>query len=46
MAWWPMHAVVLLLIALFFWWRFNIHSFWHPRALWNKITIKYKRGNV
>lgn len=46
MAWWPMHIVVLLLIILFFWWRFNIHSAWHPRTLWNKITIKYKRGCV
>ena len=31
--WWPLHFVVLLIIALLFFWRNNTNSRWHPMIL-------------
>jgi lipopolysaccharide export system permease protein len=32
-AWWPLHAVGLITIALLFAWRNNTNSRWHPVIL-------------
>lgn len=33
LAWWPAHLIMLLLIALLFFWRDNTNSRWHPARL-------------
>lgn len=33
LAWWPAHLVMLLLIALLFFWRDNTNGRWHPARL-------------
>jgi len=35
MAWWPLHALVLLAALALFAWRLNIHHRWHPLLLAN-----------
>jgi lipopolysaccharide export system permease protein len=35
MAWWPLHALVLLAALGLFAWRLNIHHRWHPLLLAN-----------
>ncbi|HTH43706.1 MAG TPA: LPS export ABC transporter permease LptF [Oxalicibacterium sp.] len=35
MAWWPVHAVALLIVAGFFLWRLKVNSRYHPLALWS-----------
>jgi len=37
LAWWPVHLVALLLVALFFSWRLLINSPHHPAARWAAI---------
>ena len=32
-AWWPLHLAAFLIITLFFFWRNNTNSRWHPMAL-------------
>jgi lipopolysaccharide export system permease protein len=32
-AWWPLHAVALVMIVLLFAWRNNTNSSWHPMAV-------------
>ena len=33
LAWWPLHLVVLLIVAGLFAWRLNVNHRWHPLAL-------------
>jgi len=35
MAWWPVHLVALLVVAVFFLWRLKVNSRYHPLALWS-----------
>jgi lipopolysaccharide export system permease protein len=35
LAWWPLHLLVLLVVAGLFAWRLNVHSRWHPAMLAN-----------
>jgi lipopolysaccharide export system permease protein len=35
MSWWPLHLLVLLIVAGLFAWRLNVHSRWHPSMLAN-----------
>ena len=37
LAWWPMHAAVLAMIASLFLWRLNTNSARHPLALWSAV---------
>lgn len=34
---WPMHAVVALLILIFFTWRLKLNSPLHPSGIWNRV---------
>ncbi|MFZ6798465.1 LPS export ABC transporter permease LptF [Undibacterium sp. Di24W] len=34
---WPMHAMVVLLIAIFFLWRLKLNSPLHPSGIWNRV---------
>lgn len=34
-AWWPLHLLVVLLVAVLFLWRDNTNSRWHPARLWS-----------
>jgi lipopolysaccharide export system permease protein len=36
-AWWPVHAVALLIVAIFFLWRLKVNSRYHPLALWSAM---------
>ena len=36
-AWWPLHVVVLLVIAVLFVLRDNTNSRWHPARLWGMV---------
>jgi lipopolysaccharide export system permease protein len=36
-AWWPIHLVALLLVALLFSWRLYINSSRHPATLWSAL---------
>ncbi|MFI4940860.1 MAG: LPS export ABC transporter permease LptF [Burkholderiales bacterium] len=33
-AWWPVHAFVIMIVVFLFSWRLNINSRYHPKALW------------
>jgi lipopolysaccharide export system permease protein len=35
--WWPMHLVVLAIIALLFLWRLNVNSRCHPLVMWSAV---------
>jgi lipopolysaccharide export system permease protein len=35
--WWPMHLVVLVIIALLFLWRLNVNSRCHPLVMWSAV---------
>jgi lipopolysaccharide export system permease protein len=37
LAWWPVHALVLLLIAFLFSWRLTMNSPYHPLVFWSAI---------
>jgi lipopolysaccharide export system permease protein len=37
LAWWPIHAVVILLIVFLFSWRLKMNSPYHPLVLWSAI---------
>ncbi len=37
LAWWPLHLMAALLIALLFFWRNNTNSRWHPARLLAKL---------
>ncbi|MES2538523.1 MAG: LPS export ABC transporter permease LptF [Pseudomonadota bacterium] len=41
MAWWPIHAMVALLIVALFLWRVKMNSRYHPLVLWASV----KRGH-
>lgn len=36
-AWWPLHLLVAVLVALLFLWRDNTNSRWHPARLWSLV---------
>jgi lipopolysaccharide export system permease protein len=35
MAWWPIHAIALLIVIGFFLWRLKVNSRYHPLAIWS-----------
>ncbi len=37
LAWWPLHLIAALLIALLFFWRNNPNSHWHPARLLGRL---------
>ena len=37
MAWWPVHAVTLVVISLLFAWRLNVNSRYHPLQIWSRL---------
>ncbi len=39
LAWWPMHLLILLMIAALFLWRLNTNSARHPIALWSGVRL-------
>ena len=36
-AWWPIHAAVLLVIFLLFSWRLQMNSAYHPLVWWSRL---------
>lgn len=46
--WWPIHLLVLLLIASLFLWRVYMNHPYHPRAIWGRIkrAILFRRAAV
>ena len=41
MAWWPVHLVALLVAVIFFAWRLNVNSRYHPLVVWAMIKRAY-----
>lgn len=41
MAWWPVHLVALLIVVIFFAWRLNVNSSYHPLVVWAMIKRAY-----
>jgi lipopolysaccharide export system permease protein len=37
LAWWPVHAVVLLIVVFLFSWRLKMNSAYHPQAVWASL---------
>jgi len=46
MAWWPVHAVVLVIVLLLFAWRMNMNSRFHPEAIIGAIKRVLIRRRV
>jgi lipopolysaccharide export system permease protein len=46
MAWWPVHAVVLVIVLLLFAWRMNMNSRFHPEAILGSIKRVLIRKRV
>ena len=40
MAWWPIHLLAVVAASTMFVWRLQIHSPFHPAALWHRIRRK------
>lgn len=36
-AWWPVHLVALVIVAIFFLWRLKVNSRYHPLVVWASI---------
>lgn len=45
MATWPMHLIVACIITLFFTWRLQVNSRWHPSVLWCRIKMRARGGD-
>ncbi|NMM38966.1 MAG: LPS export ABC transporter permease LptF [Glaciimonas sp.] len=43
-AWWPIHLIALLLIAVLFSWRLNVNSRFHPSVIWSRC--KHAKAGV
>ncbi len=41
LAWWPVHLVALLIVVVFFAWRLNVNSSYHPLVVWAMIKRAY-----
>jgi lipopolysaccharide export system permease protein len=41
LAWWPIHLLVILIIATLFLWRSKMNSRYHPLVLWSAIRRSY-----
>ena len=41
LAWWPVHLVALLIVVIFFAWRLNVNSSYHPLVVWAMIKRAY-----
>ncbi|MFJ7566791.1 LPS export ABC transporter permease LptF [Herminiimonas sp. NPDC097707] len=41
MAWWPVHLVAMLVAVIFFAWRLNVNSRYHPLVVWAMIKRAY-----
>lgn len=41
LAWWPVHLATLLIVAIFFLWRLNVNSRYHPLVVWAMIKHAY-----
>lgn len=46
MAWWPIHLVCLLLIAVMFAWRLNVNSRLHPGQLLARLTRRHDKPTL
>jgi lipopolysaccharide export system permease protein len=48
LAWWPIHAVALTVVALLFFWRLRINSPRHPAAMWGalKRTCLFRKAGA
>ena len=48
MAWWPVHLVAILVIAVFFLWRLKVNSAGHPLVLWSRFKrhVFFRRETV
>lgn len=46
MAWWPVHALVVLLIGLLFMWRLEVNHRWHPLVLWSRLKAGLRKKEV
>jgi lipopolysaccharide export system permease protein len=46
MAWWPVHAVVIVIVLLLFAWRMNMNSRFHPEAILGSIKRVLIRKRV
>lgn len=46
MAWWPVHAVVLVIVLLLFAWRMNMNSRFHPESIIGMIKRALIRKRV
>jgi lipopolysaccharide export system permease protein len=41
MAWWPIHVLVILVIAALFLWRLKMNSRYHPLVIWASLRRTY-----
>lgn len=41
MAWWPIHVLVILIIAALFMWRLKMNSRYHPLVMWSAFKRSY-----
>jgi len=41
LAWWPVHLVALLVVVIFFAWRLEVNSRYHPLVMWAMIKRAY-----
>lgn len=41
LAWWPVHLVALLVVVIFFSWRLQVNSRYHPLVVWAMIKRAY-----
>jgi lipopolysaccharide export system permease protein len=41
LAWWPVHLVALLVVVIFFSWRLQVNSRYHPLVVWSMIKRAY-----
>jgi len=41
LAWWPVHLVALLVVVIFFAWRLEVNSRYHPLVVWAMIKRTY-----
>lgn len=42
MAWWPVHAVIVVLVLCMFAWRLNVNSSWHPLVVWARCKACFR----
>ena len=42
-SWWPIHLMILLVVAGWFAWRLKVNSRWHPLVLWSRCKACFRK---